>query len=67
MYQGLFDRTADSGGLSNWVKKLKDGNSREKVFYGFADSKEFRELAASFGLNSNWKSTSVIYQISKYE
>ena len=57
LYLGFFDRIADSGGLSQWKEVLARGCSRESVFYGFADSEEFRKLAASFGLNSSWQST----------
>lgn len=49
MYQGLFDRNADGEGLAAWVAKLEAGNSRESIFYGFADSQEFRKLASSLG------------------
>ena len=59
LYQGLFDREADSEGLSQWVSQLDKGVSREDVFYGFADSKEFRDLAASFGLDNSWAGTPV--------
>ncbi len=61
LYSGFFDRTADSAGLSSWVKILEDGNSRESVFYGFADSEEFRTLVGSFGLKNNWAGTTVNY------
>ena len=61
LYRGLFDREADSKGLSEWTAHLDAGNSREAVFYGFADSDEFRQLAASFGLNSSWAGTPVTY------
>ena len=65
LYQGLFNRDADEDGMSAWVEKLNSGNSRESVFYGFADSQEFRELAKSFGLNGDWEGTPVAYKMSK--
>ena len=65
MYQGLFDRNADGEGLAAWVAKLEAGNSRESIFYGFADSQEFRKLASSFGLNGDWTGTPVIYKMDK--
>lgn len=65
MYQGLFDRNADSEGLAAWIEKLEAGNSRESIFYGFADSQEFRELASSFGLNGDWTGTPVTYKVDK--
>ena len=57
MYQGLFDRASDVGGYCSWMEKLASYYTREYVFYGFADSQEFRNLAASFGLANNWKGT----------
>lgn len=54
MYIGLFNRNADSGGLQTWVGKLDEGYTREYVFFGFADSNEFRTLARSFGLSGDW-------------
>ena len=65
MYLGLFDRSADAAGLSGWVDVLEAGNSRESVFYGFADSQEFRTLASGFGLNGDWAGSVVTYKISK--
>ena len=61
MYKGLFGRGADPAGLSTWVGILKYGNTRESVFYGFADSLEFRELAGKFNLDGNWQGTKVDY------
>lgn len=57
LYKGLFDRSADSIGLNEWVNKLNFGYDRQAIFFGFGDSQEFRALAASFGLESNWVST----------
>ena len=57
LYQGLFDRASDVVGYCAWIEKLSSFYTREYVFYGFADSQEFRSLAASFGLMNNWKGT----------
>ena len=57
LYLGLFDRDPDNSGLASWVEKLEGGMSRESVFYGFADSQEFRQLASAFGLSDSWVST----------
>lgn len=54
LYQGLFNRNADSVGFKSWDDMLWAGLDRHYVFYGFADSNEFRKLAQSFNLNSNW-------------
>ena len=44
------DREADVSGLLAWEKVLKDGQGREHVFNGFADSPEFREICARYGI-----------------
>ena len=44
------DREADSAGLNAWVNVLKNGQSREHVFNGFADSNEFRKICNSYGI-----------------
>lgn len=62
LYLGFFNRTADSEGLNQWKEVLSRGCSRETLFYGFADSQEFRNLAAGFGLDSLWQSTPVFYR-----
>ena len=50
MYRVFMDREADGAGLNAWVKVLQSGQSREHVFNGFADSNEFREICASYGI-----------------
>ncbi len=50
LYRGLFDREADDKGLSDWLKWLNSGRSRQDVFWGFANSEEFNKLVNSFGL-----------------
>lgn len=50
LYSLCFGRTPDVDGKTDWLTKLKNGTSREKVFYGFADSVEFNNLVSSFGL-----------------
>ncbi len=59
MYQGLFDRSADTSGKKYWTDRLWAGLDREYVFYGFADTPEFKKLVQSFDLNSNWADTAV--------
>ena len=63
MYWGLFDRKADAVGLESWVNKLMSGFEFIDIFNGFADSQEFRKLAASFGLSNNWKSVPFCYLV----
>lgn len=50
MYRVFMDREADPAGLDAWVKVLKSGKSREHVFNGFADSGEFKEICAGYGI-----------------
>ena len=50
LYQALFDRNPDATGKANWLKRMKNGYTREKVFDGFAASTEFKNLVKSFGL-----------------
>lgn len=50
LYQVFMDREADGPGLSAWKKVLNEGKSREHVFDGFADSIEFRDICASYGV-----------------
>ena len=63
MYWGLFDRKADKVGLESWVNKLMSGFEYIDIFNGFADSQEFRKLAASFGLANNWQSVPFCYLV----
>ena len=50
LYRVFMDREADGPGLSAWKKVLNEGKSREHVFDGFADSIEFRDICASYGV-----------------
>lgn len=40
----------DDEGLNDWVNQLNNGTSRETVFWGFANSQEFANMVASYGL-----------------
>lgn len=50
LYSTFFDRAPDEGGKQNWLNDLANGKSREHVLNGFLGSKEFLDLAASFGV-----------------
>lgn len=50
LYSVFMNREADEAGFNAWMKVLKDGQSREHVFNGFADSNEFREICARYGI-----------------
>ena len=51
LYQVFMNRQADKGGLNYWVGLLNDGMSREYVYKGFAESKEFTNICNSYGIN----------------
>jgi len=51
LYRAFFDREPDTGGYTNWVEKLNDGESRQSVLDGFLYSQEFSNLCNSFGIN----------------
>ncbi len=57
LYQGLFNREAADFEVSDWVHRLDTTLSRNSIFIGFADSDEFRNLADSFSLPSDWAGT----------
>ena len=50
LYRGIFGRTYDDAGLADWVNQMNQGTSRETVFWGFANSQEFANMVASYGL-----------------
>ena len=50
LYRGIFGRSYDDEGLNDWVNQLNNGTSRETVFWGFANSQEFANMVASYGL-----------------
>ena len=46
----FFGREANTGGYNNWMNKLNSGTSRETVLMGFANSKEFANIMAKYGI-----------------
>ena len=50
LYRTFFDREYDQAGYDDWMNRLANGTSRNEVMLGFANSREFAELKASFGL-----------------
>lgn len=50
LYRTFFDREYDQAGYDDWMNRLKRGASRNEVMLGFANSPEFAQLKASFGL-----------------
>ncbi len=51
MYSGFFDREPDEGGYNGWMNKLSEGYTKEYVVAGFANSTEFVNLCARYGIN----------------
>ena len=52
MYEAFFGRAADAAGKANWVRQLNAGKSRQEIFNGFADSAEFSNLCAKYGITA---------------
>ncbi|MBO7452766.1 MAG: DUF4214 domain-containing protein, partial [Clostridiales bacterium] len=50
LYRTFMGREFDKEGLAYWVGLLNNNASRESVFYGFAQSAEFGEICASYGI-----------------
>jgi len=44
LYSTFFDRPADRGGKTDWMRSLASGHSREYVLSGFVNSQEFSNL-----------------------
>lgn len=49
-YNTFLDREPEKSGFNYWVKKLKNGVSRNDVLKGFAYSKEFTDLQKKYGI-----------------
>ena len=49
LYRTFLDREYDTGGLNDWVGRLNNGEYRDTVLAGFADSKEFKNLIDKSG------------------
>ena len=50
LYNLFMDREGEATGVAFWTRYLKDGHSRQDVFDGFADSREFAGLKAQYGV-----------------
>ena len=50
LYRTFMGREPDQGGFDYWMGKFAAGASREEVFQGFAQSREFGEICASYGI-----------------
>ena len=50
LYLTFMDRQPDQGGKDAWLNVLALGASREEVFQGFAQSTEFGQICANYGI-----------------
>ncbi len=50
LYRTFMGREFDQGGFDYWMGRFASGASREDVFRGFAQSNEFGEICASYGI-----------------
>lgn len=58
LYLVMMDRESDEEGKAYWIKRLDAGVSREGVFKGFAESAEFDNICASYGISRGTVSVS---------
>ena len=50
LYLTFMNRMPDEAGKNAWVNQLNSGVSREEVFQGFAQSSEFGQICAQYGI-----------------
>lgn len=50
LYRTFLDREYEETGLQYWLNRLRGGSSRDQVIEGFANSREFANLMAKYGL-----------------
>ena len=58
MYNVMMGCASDAAGKADWVYKLHNGVGREGVFRGFAQSREFEMICASYGIEQGTVSVS---------
>lgn len=52
LYNVFLDRQPDPTGLANWIGQLEAGATRERIFAGVANSREFFALCNSYGITA---------------
>lgn len=62
MYEVLFDREADLGGLEHWFGKADEGNSLEDIASGFLGSQEYSNWHDAQETNTNSDFLDHLYQ-----
>ena len=50
LYKVFMGREADEGGLKYWLDSMNNGMTREEVFKGFVDSKEYTQICSDYGI-----------------
>ena len=48
MYKAMMGRASDPAGKETWLAALGNGKTRDEVFAGFANSKEFGDICAAY-------------------
>ncbi|MBO6090393.1 MAG: DUF4214 domain-containing protein [Lachnospiraceae bacterium] len=51
LYLAMFGRPSDASGKAGWLEALDNGNTRDEVFAGFANSPEFDNMCKAYGIN----------------
>lgn len=54
LYHLFMGREPDKEGFDYWVSQLNESKSREDIFAGFANSKEFYEICNGYGITAGW-------------
>ena len=52
LYNVFLDRQPDAAGLADWVGQLERGATREQIFAGVANSREFFALCNTYGITA---------------
>ena len=50
LYEAFMGRSSDAAGKADWLKRMKNGWTREDVFDGFVGSQEFMRICNSYGI-----------------
>lgn len=50
LYRVMMNRPSDAAGKADWLSRLAAGATREGVYKGFAESKEFGDICNSYGI-----------------
>ena len=51
MYKAMMGRASDPAGKESWLAALGNGKTRDEVFAGFANSKEFGDICAAYKID----------------